>query len=135
MATANEDLTSVQLLNSTSSITGTVAFTVPAGKYAEVYPQYVSGQFNLGGGNPKGFIKVGETSFPLATDPGGASSVRHYYATDVHDAGVSAGPSQVMQMGRAPITIDQGQTITHNISGFGNANSTIVAVIKLYNRP
>lgn len=133
MATAQEELISIFLFDS-GNVSSGVSYTVPTGKFAEVYPQLVRNAFN-DGVNSYNTVQVGEVLFPNATDPGGTSSNKNMYATDIHGQGIAPGGNQITQMGRSPITLDQGQTIQHLLSSGAGGSSRIVAVIKLFNRP
>ena len=125
MATATDYVTNVFLLNSTSQ--SGIAYTCPADKYAEVYIQKI---VNIDGNSNDGYIKVGEVTWTQAAQ----DSSNVYIATGTYTNWTEGNNVPHYPMGRDPIVLFEGQTIQHVGSVF-NPASTVVAVIKEYNKP
>jgi len=120
MATAQETVLNVVFLNSNLN-TNTTVYTVPAGRIAEVYVQKI---LNGASGGFTSNIKIGEVAF------GPDNPVRTYQAQGLAESDSLANTS----MTRVPILLDQGQVIKHT-GVTSPVFSTVVAVIKEFNRP
>lgn len=130
MATAQETVVNVIPINSEANppnqVPGTVVYTVPVGKYAEVFVNYVRTR-NANGGIIT--VGVGDAEWP---GPPTQDSTVSFGSTGTFTKVVTTDP---FPMNAQPIILHAGQTIRHIRNGSAGGNSKIVATVKEYNAP
>ena len=130
MSTATEKIVNMVFINDVNygfpTYPSGVKYTVPAGRYAEIYIQRYKSENDNG---QVASVKIGEVALPA---PLSQDSVLFAYGSDTQ-APYSQNPNATHSMARTPITLYAGQTIYYNIGISSVLDFT--AVIKEYNAP
>jgi len=130
MATAQELVTGFLFFDS-SNAAGATVYTVPAGKYAEIYIQKIEAGNNNGNVRT---IDVGPIRWPQI----GLQNSSTTYTSTLVSAGTiyetSGNTINEMSISPQPIVLNEGQAISHVSSVFSGA-SRIVCTVKEFNKP
>lgn len=116
MATSQEVLTNIIRLSGTRSTTSTLEYTVPAGKYAEVFIQLFQSTSDANG------VTIGPVVF--------TKSVSAYSYNGSTTNSERAGIASLVS---SPIPLIEGETITTSAPSSGSVSFSYI--IKEYNKP